>query len=283
MGGGQWLPEGRAIRAVSRIGTVGSVRYWDAASFFVDLRRRPCYCCPIKMAKRRSVGARRPRQLRLPEPRTWGGRRKGAGRKPRAPGRPGIPHRGRPGHKQREPLHLTLRAREGLPSLRRPGLFQAIQASISRAQKTTFRIVHFSAQRDHLHLMVEASDAAAVTAGASGLAIRTARAINKALGRAGSVWADRYHARALETPREVRNALVYIMMNIRKHDRTPCDGLDPCSSARWFDGFRDRAPPATSATSVQAPPICPPRTWLATTGWRRHGLLSTTEAPRARA
>jgi hypothetical protein len=46
-----------------------------------------------------------------------------------------------------------------------------------------------------------------------GLAIRVARAVNRALGRRGRVFADRYHARALTTPRAVRHALVYVLMN----------------------------------------------------------------------
>jgi len=138
-----------------------------------------------------------------------------------------------------------------------------------------FRILHFSVQGDHIHLMVEATDKASLSTGARGLSIRIARAFNKAAGRTGAVWGDRYHARALTTPREVRNGLVYVLMNVRKHHPGPWDGLDPCSSARWFDGFHDR-PPSTAL----APPVHLPRTWLAAHAWRRHGLLSITESPR---
>jgi putative transposase len=173
-------------------------------------------------------------------------------------------------------VHLTLRAVRGLPSLRKPGLFQVVKTSIARSSRSDFRIVHFSVQGDHLHLMVEADDKASLRAGASGLSIRTALALNKALGRSGHVWGDRYHTRDLRTPREVRNGLVYVLMNIRKHHPGPWDGLDPCSSALWFDGFRDRAGPTSLAPPVQAS-----RTWLATRGWRRHGLISTFESPRS--
>ncbi len=74
-----------------------------------------------------------------------------------------------------------------------------------------------------------------------GLCIRLARAINKACGRRGAVWGDRYHTHSLTTPRETRHAMVYVLMNFRKHhphDRRP---VDPCSSAPWFDGFRSLA------------------------------------------
>jgi REP element-mobilizing transposase RayT len=178
-------------------------------------------------------------------------------------------------HKAAHPLHMTLRARTGLPSLRAPRLFEAICESIRQASRAEFRVVHFSVQGDHLHLLVEAQDETALSSGARGLSIRAARAINRALGRSGPVWGDRYHARALKTPRETRNAVVYVLMNFKKHrpaDRRP---IDPCSSAPWFDGFRQTPPPADSP-----PPTWRPRTWLASTGWRRHGLIAWGESPK---
>jgi REP element-mobilizing transposase RayT len=214
---------------------------------------------------------RRAVQLELPA-RTWGGRRAGAGRKPGTRRR--VSHCARPAHRSAHPVHLTLRARAGLPSLRKPRLFAAVRGAIARASRERFRIVHFSVQGNHLHLMVEADDRYALRAGAHGLGIRAARAVNKTLSRKGAVWDDRYHTRALKSPREVRHGLVYVLMNIRKHDPQSTPGIDPCSSAPWFEGFRDRAPNRT-----HPPPTRCARTWLATTGWRRHGLLSTTEHP----
>ena len=90
--------------------------------------------------------------------------------------------------------------------------------------------------------MVEARDTDALSSGARGLAIRIGPRDEQALGRHGRVWGDRYHTRALTTPREVRHGLVYVLMNVKKH-RPSWRGLDPCSSARWFDGFRDRRKP----------------------------------------
>src|SRR5213078_4798003 len=60
---------------------------------------------------------------------------------------------------------------------------------------------------DHLHLIVEADDRATLARGVRGLTIRMARAVNRALGRRGAVCADRYHSRALTSPRAVRHAL----------------------------------------------------------------------------
>ena len=215
-----------------------------------------------------------PTQLRLPVRGPWGGRRPGAGRPPLSR-RTAVAHRSRPAHKPRFPVHLTLRARRDLPSLRGGRLFAGVQAAIAASSRRGFRVVHFSVQGDHLHLMVEARDTRALSSGARGLSIRTARAVNKQLGRSGSVWADRYHARRLSTPREVRHGLVYVLMNVKKH-RPGWQGLDPCSSARWFDGFQPGAPDP----GPDPPPVQPARTWLAARGWRRHGLIAISESPR---
>jgi putative transposase len=135
--------------------------------------------------------------------------------------------------------------------------------------------VHFSVQGDHLHLLVEAQDERALSSGARGLSIRAARAINDTLARNGAVWGDRYHARALPTPRETRHAIVYVLMNFRKHRPADRRTIDPCSSAPWFDGFR-----TPRASPPEAAPTSKPRTWLAATGWKRHGLIHLAERPK---
>jgi len=186
-----------------------------------------------------------------------------------------VPHRERGLHRAAHPVHLTLRARRGVPSLRSDRAFPAVRDAISQASRPEFRVVQFSAQDDHLHLIVEAQDARALSGGARGLSIRLARAINKACRRRGPVWGDRYHTRALKTPRETRHAMVYVLMNFKKHhpnDRRP---IDPCSSAPWFDGFR-LPPPRPEDPS----PTWHARTWLASTGWRRHGLVRVSERPK---
>ena len=213
------------------------------------------------------------RQLELPV-RTWGGRRKGAGRKP-APGRRSVPHRRRLPHHPRCPVHVTLRLRSELPSLRGYRIFTAVQRAFRAASRDSFRLLQFSVQSDHLHLLVEADEPTRLGRGVQGLAIRVARAINRVLRRHGRVWDGRYHSRLLRTPREVRNALVYVLQNIRKH-APGARGLDPRSSAAWFQGWRTIvAAPLNGAAVVAA------RTWLARVGWRRHGLLDVREAPRS--
>jgi putative transposase len=205
--------------------------------------------------------------------RTHGGRRDGAGRK-RVGDRPSVPHRGRERHDPHHPAHVTFRATALPASLRQGRVFTAVRAALARASTDGFRVLQFSVQSNHVHLVVEADTAARFTRGLQGLAIRVARAVNRVLRRRGRVWAERFHARALTSPRAVRNALVYVLQNWRKHGHR-ARGVDPCSSARWFAGWTT----ATAATG--SAPVVPARTWLARWGWRRHGLIDGHELPRA--
>jgi REP element-mobilizing transposase RayT len=209
-----------------------------------------------------------------------GGWRIGAGR-PRKPDRRN-PHGRRPALASRFPVHVTLSADDSLPNLRSPELRAAIEGALRKARERfeDFRVVHYSIQRHHIHLIVEAHHAKALSRGMQGLCIRVARAVNGTLRRRGSVFVDRYFERILKTPRQVRNCLVYVLGNARKHaaQRRKTfgrDWTDPCSSAGYFDGWkRPLQPPAGPG-----PPTEAPRTWLLEAGWRRHGLISFDEAP----
>ena len=102
--------------------------------------------------------------------------------------------------------------------------------------------------------------------------------------------ADRYHARLLRTPREVRNALRYVLLNARHHAAIAARKarqvvevvLDPASSAKWFDGWKARSrtvPSAEESAADRIPrPVARARTWLLTVGWRRHGLLDPADS-----
>jgi hypothetical protein len=125
-----------------------------------------------------------------------------------------------------------------------------------------------------LHTIVEADAPASLRRGVQGLAIRVARAVNRVLYRCGRVWGDRYHARMLRTPREVRNAFVYVLNNLRKHV-PDARGIDPCSSARWFTGWK-----AVVVYDPGRSPVSLARTWLASVGWLRHGRIGPEERPR---
>jgi len=172
---------------------------------------------------------------------------------------------------------VTLKLRDDAPRLRQHRSADALRRAIRvGSERLGARVVHYSIQSNHVHLVCEARDALTLTRGLQGLEIRMARGLNRAWARRGRVWADRYHARILRTPTEVRRCLVYVLGNWRHHggDRYPARSLDPCTSAPWFDGFREKLPPLPCGAER---PTAAPRTWLLGTGWRRHGLLSVSE------
>ena len=230
------------------------------------------------MARARSRGrSRGSRQTELAF-KSWGGPRRNAGRKPKGE-RAGAPHETRAPLASRHPVHVTVRLRRGLPSLRyKQPYLTLLRAFGAGRERFGFRLLHYTVQSNHLHLIAEAKDRRALTRGMQGLLVRIARALNKLWGRRGRVFADRYHDRILRTPREVRHALRYVLHNARPHGifgPTP----DPYSSGRWFDGWRERFERLAEGV---ARPVARAHTWLLTVGWRRHGRIGLEELPAGR-
>ena len=206
---------------------------------------------------------------------------------------PLVRHLSRPALPGLRPCHVTLKARPGIASLRIPRVYRAIEASFARAcERGAFRLVHFSIQDDHAHLVVEAAGREVLGRGMKSIAARFALAINRALRRSGPVLKERYHLRVLRTPREIRNVLAYVLLNARRHvvQRLQKRGrrvqpasiaeLDPASSARWFDGWRPGFVAKPTAEDEGRPKaVARAHTWLLSFGWRRHGLLDPREVP----
>jgi hypothetical protein len=187
-----------------------------------------------------------------------------------------MPHVTRPKIDPRYPVQVTIRATPGLPSFRSPRVFGALRRAIARASVDRFRVIHFSIQQDHGHFIVEGDEPRRARGGVHGLAIRLALAVNRVLGRKGKVVGDRFHARALTSPRQMRTSMVYVLLNFRKHLRAPA-GIDPRSSGPHFSGW-ERAP----GTPDDATATALPSTWMARTGWRSAGgLLRVEERPAA--
>src|SRR5688572_7499963 len=210
----------------------------------------------------------------------WGGKRFGAGRKPNG-ARSGVSHLARPELKARHPVHVTMRVLSAICSLRSihrsvkqaliagsgkaaPSSKQAssrMQANSGKQPRASFRLIHFAILSNHLHLIVEADETAALSRGLKGLAIRIAWAVNRAMGRKrGKVFSDRYHAHVLETPREVNRSLRYVRNNYRRHSAQQNKQLSP--------SFRD---PNSTAIYWKRPnmtnPFPTPETWLLRAGY----------------
>ncbi len=193
--------------------------------------------------------------------RSWGGKRAGAGRPPTG-ARARIPHDAREPIRPSQPVHVTLRMAEHVWNLRSERSYAVIHRALEAARRRAdARVVHFSIQGNHLHLIVEVDGTHALANAVRALSIRLARGLNQMMGRSGPVFADRYHAHVLRTPAEVRNALRYVVGNFARHAARRGEP----KSSRWVDPFSSAAPkaPRTEQRLLFVQPVVSgAETWL---------------------
>jgi len=223
----------------------------------------------------------------LPFPKR-GGKRKGAGR-PKKGYRASERHKKREALPARCPAHAILRVEKELGSLRKRDAYHAIRSALSSTfRRTDFRICQISLQREHVHLIVEASDERALARGMQGFEVAAAHQLNAAITkhrgrlRRGRVFSDRYHARVLRTPTEVRHALNYVLNNWRHHSEHRAVEatywhVDYFSSGPTFARWREPLP--TLPTRYEPLPMRPPATWLLSIGWTKAGVISMFATP----
>ena len=247
-----------------------------------DRKRRP-----LKRHVQQDLFARKKRRRR-PGARPVGRPPKGASA--------GSPHKARPTLAARYPVHVTLRVVPELGNLRKRKVWKALRwATICAAKREDFRIVQASLQRTHVHLIVEADNKVALSRGMQGFQISAAKLINAAISekravrRRGRVFADRFHQEIIQTPRQARHALSYVLNNWRKHGEDRAEFarrwlVDPFSTGIQFQGWKELEhhdvmwrPPETYEGLI----VWLPRTWLLSVGWRRHGLIRCAEVPSA--
>ena len=150
--------------------------------------------------------------------------------------------------------------RDHVWNLRSGRSFRRIRACFEKScGRFGARLVEFSVQGNHLHLIVEADSNAALSRALQGLCIRIAKALNALMKRGGAVFADHYHSRLLKTPTELVNAIRYVLGNAAHHfgheaRNGGSTAHDPFSSA----GLEERE-------GVLAKPLG----WLLRAGWKR--------------
>jgi putative transposase len=221
-----------------------------------------------------------PVQLML-ELHTWGGKREGAGCKLML-ARPSVPHEKRPPVPTRNPVLITLRVREDVPSLRTRAPWAAIVRTFRAFRgRRALSFVHYSVMGNHMHAIGECEGEKELARGMQAFSARLGKALNRCFTRTGPVFASRYHARELASPTEVRNALRYVLLNARHHAHDagvalPEDWIDRQSTAAIFDGWS--APPQLCQRDADYG-TSPARSWLLTVGWRELGLLDIREVP----
>ena len=225
-----------------------------------------------------------------------GGKRKGAGRKPKGT-RAGSPHQKRPAFESNRAVHVVMRVVSAVGNMRRRALYKAMRgATITSALRDRFRIVHLSIQRTHVHMVVEAKNGQALSRGMQGFQVSAARNINTALGvdryrrRRGAVFVDRYHMVLIKTPTQAKNAISYVLSNWRKHKEDqqglPSTWLvDPFSSAVSFPDWKeleDNAWMWPIRATYDPLFVRQASTWLLREGWKRVGSISARDVPSKR-
>jgi hypothetical protein len=220
-------------------------------------------------ARRRRAKPGTQLDLGMPETFGWGGARDGAGRPPGP--RPRTEHRPRERFARWAPEHVTLRILpDALDLDTELGLWIFSEGIASVHRRELFRLIAYTLQGDHAHLVVEADAAAGLSRGMSELGRHLAWGVNAALERTGPLLDGRFHSRRLDSPAEVRNALGYLVENAARHAekagrQTPRAIVDPYTSLghlelrshrRW--GERAVGPRIT----------VPPVTWLLRQGWQ---------------
>jgi len=212
---------------------------------------------------------------------SWGGKRKGAGRKPKGE-KPLVSHRPRPRLKHYTPALVTLRLCANLPSLRDDGVLAVVKDARLKSAREDLRIVHFSIQTNHLHLLVEAQDNAVLARGMKSFTVRLAKLLKREWRHKGRVFGDRYHLQVLGTPQQVRNALVYTLNNARKHNSWKPKRPDPYSSGIEFEHWLEPRAEWDKDLCVQSsspPPKRPKRrAWMWSMEWVVHALPAAVQA-----
>lgn len=180
----------------------------------------------------------------------------------------------------KKPLLLTLKLKSKKWNLRCGEIAKGFKASAKAAQKFGLRIVHYSIQGDHLHIIAEAKDNESLSRGMRSFGARLGKAIRAVVGGTGPVFLGRFHLRVLSNPTQMRNALAYVLQNFAKHTKL-LKHLDEFSSAPYFSQWKKllgrNMGPILEDVDEQSPPIpdylCEARSWLAREGWMRAKIL----------
>lgn len=208
---------------------------------------------------------------------TWGGKREGAGRKPKGPrplgDRPAVPHLRRPEIQRRHPVHVTVRLMPDVWNLRSHRAFRVIARALRGATEAGLRLTHYSVQGNHLHLIGEAETRTALSRAMRSLNIRVAKGLNELMRRSsGRVIADRYHVAVLDKPQLVRNTIRYVLSNTRKHLVQAGRTVGRTTEDAYAAGPREHVPSVMRLVPhphLDTPLVQEPASWLLRVGWRR--------------
>jgi len=140
---------------------------------------------------------------------------KGAGRPARND--PGIRHTKRPHLKRPSSLHLTVKIKKNKAEIKNKSVLAILKRSILNARKQGLRVIHYSLEYDHVHLLIEADNNLILGKGMQAFGVTFSKAINRLKKLAGEVYKHRYHFRRISSCSELKNVMNYIFNNGLRH------------------------------------------------------------------
>ncbi len=140
---------------------------------------------------------------------------KGAGRP--ALNDPGIRHTKRPLLKKPTSLHLTVKIKKNKAEIKNKSVLAILKRSILNARRQGLRVIHYSLEYDHVHLLIEADNNHILGKGMQAFGVTFSKAINRLKKLTGEVYKHRYHFRRISSSKELKNVMNYIFTNGVKH------------------------------------------------------------------
>jgi REP element-mobilizing transposase RayT len=107
-----------------------------------------------------------------------------------------------------------------------------LKRAILNSRKQGLKIVHFSLQSNHIHLIVEADNNQILESGMRSLTVTFAKGLSK-----GKVQIERYHLHVLKCLQETKNAVIYVLFNRQKHEKGTYSVVDEYASLFGMEEF----------------------------------------------
>jgi REP element-mobilizing transposase RayT len=164
---------------------------------------------------------------------------------------PGVAHSTRERVTRHLPLHINFKLALEKGTLRNKTVLKFLAKAIAKARAKDLRIIQFSLQHNHVHLIVEANNNQTLSKGMRALIISLVMRLNFHWKKSGQRLKQRYHLHVLRTRREVQHACHYVRHNVIKHSGILSSACDAYSSF------------GTSFFAAEiAGRLDPPRAWL---------------------
>jgi hypothetical protein len=123
---------------------------------------------------------------------------------------------------QKMPLHINFSYKT---QIRNKDTLMLLKRAILNARLKGLKIIHYSMQTNHIHIIVEAMDNKILTTGMRSLTVTFAKGLKKE-----KIQVKRYHLHILRTLREAKNAIRYVLFNQQKHETSKYSRIDEVSS-----------------------------------------------------